>query len=383
MSVHSSDAGANLPALMQVDLAKLPIWSGDVKKDGYTCEQWVERVDRARATAGWTPQQTMAYVYNALRGSALLWYEALPRYGIDDKDWTVVRVELLDAYSRVQTTRTAVIGLSNLNQSNDESVNDFGARVAKVVNDLDKLMPQAAREPQGIVWPATLTALNGFNAVAADVKQGLLNDAAEKAVWNTMNHMGVQLFISNLKPILRDELMKTPPATLMEAVKAARHLEKIKQDPKQSTSASNVSAIESESPDQQIEALSSSFKTWLNKRGNSRGRSRGRGNNNGRGGRTNSNGHNGNGSTTPYNTCRYCKKPGHLQKVCNSRIRAGAPEVDDKGKPYAKYVHEVEEEEEQQQQQQQHQQYEQGSIAAAFNPWAYYNSASNNEPDFC
>jgi hypothetical protein len=56
--------------------------------------------------------------------------------------------------------------------------------------------------------------------------------------------------------------------------------------------------------------------------------------------------------------------------------------VDDKGKPYAKYVHEVDEEEEQQQQQQR-QQYEQGSIAAAFNPWAYYNSASNNEPDFC
>jgi hypothetical protein len=32
--------------------------------------------------------------------------------------------------------------------------------------------------------------------------------------------------------------------------------------------------------------------------------------------------------------CRYCKKPGHLQKVCNSRIKAGAPEVDAQGKPY-------------------------------------------------
>jgi hypothetical protein len=66
--------------------------------------------------------------------------------------------------------------------------------------------------------------------------------------------------------------------------------------------------------------------------------------------------------------------------VCNSRIRAGAPEVDDKGKPYAKYVHEVEQEEEQQQQQQYQ---EQGSIAANFNPWAYYNSPGNSEPDFC
>ncbi len=59
-----------------------------------------------------------------------------------------------------------------------------------------------------------------------------------------MNHMGVQLFISNLKPLLRDELMKTLLATLIDALKAARHLEKIKQDPKQASSASAVSAVD-------------------------------------------------------------------------------------------------------------------------------------------
>ena len=278
----SDDDAPAIPALMQVDLAKLPIWSGELKKDGYTCEQWVERVNRAQTTAGWTPQQTMAYVYNALRGSALLWYEALPRYGVDDKDWNVVRTELLDAYSRVQTTRTAVIGLSNLNQGADEPVNDFGARVAKVINDLDRLMPAAARQPAGVVWPAGFTALAGFNALAAATKQDVLNDAANKAVWNTMNHMGVQLFISNLKPAFRDELMKNPPATLMEAVKAARHLEKIKQDPKSTAAVSVITTNDAADDfDPQIEALSTSFKSWLqNKRGASRGRGRGRGNNN-------------------------------------------------------------------------------------------------------
>jgi hypothetical protein len=220
-----------LPALMQVDLAKLPIWSGEIKKDGYTCEQWVECVDRARPMATWLPQQTMSYVYNALQGSALLWYEALPRYGVNNNDWDVVRVELLDAYSRVQTTLTTVVGLNSLNQNSDESVNNFGARVAKVINDLGKLMPAAAREPQGLTWPAAITGLAGFNALGAAIKQGVLNDASSKAISNSMNHMGVQLFISNLKPALRDKLMKAPPATLMDAVKAAWHLEKIKQDP--------------------------------------------------------------------------------------------------------------------------------------------------------
>jgi hypothetical protein len=61
----------------------------------------------------------------------------------------------------------------------------FGARVAKVINDLDKLMPTEARH------------------------------VVNKAVWNTMNHRGVKLFISNLKPIFRDDLVKALP----EAVK--------------------------------------------------------------------------------------------------------------------------------------------------------------------
>ena len=32
--------------------------------------------------------------------------------------------------------------------------------------------------------------------------------------------------------------------------------------------------------------------------------------------------------------CRYCKIPGHQQKVCRKRILAGAPCVDINGKPY-------------------------------------------------
>ena len=372
MSQHSSDQGNNVPALMQLDLAKLPIWSGDVKKDGYTADQWVERVQRAKDVAGWTPQQTMSYVYNALRGNALLWYEALPRYGVDDKNWDVVKRELLDAYSKVQTTRTAVIGLNNLTQHNDETVIDFGARVAKVVNDLDKLMPAAARQPQGVTWPATILALAGFAALPAATKQEPLNAAADKAVWNTMNHMGVQLFISNLKPSLREELMKAPPATLMDAVKAARHLEMITTEPKTSNSkAAAVTAVEATDDAQlDIEALSSSFKSWLTKRGRGNGRSRGRGPRNARGGRGAANG--------TSATCRYCKKPGHMQKYCNARIRAGAPEVDDKGKPYAKYLNELEEGEDEQQQQQ----HEQGSISASFNPWAT-NQQQMWEQDFC
>jgi hypothetical protein len=324
-------------ALMRADLAKLPLWSGDISKDGYTIEQWCTRVDKAAATATWTDADTMAYVYNALRGPALRWLESLKRFNINIDSWAAVRTEMLDAYSRVQTARTAVVNLSDLKQGQNESVTDSGARVARTVDDLEHLMPAASRVPQGVDWGDVFTAAQ---------KATQLQAAADKVIWATYNHLGVQLFISNLKPALRDELMKAPPTDLNTAIKAARQLEKIHAKPENrhatvSEIGQSSSQASADNVEQQIEALSAQFQALLKRRQASNGRggrgSRGRGSQ-GRGGRSRGRGQtqgtNGTSSGS-YNTCRYCKKPGHLQKVCNSRIRAGAPEVDAQGKPYS------------------------------------------------
>jgi len=84
---------------MQADLAKLPIWSGNAAKDGYMVDQWCKRVDKAAGTPGWDTVQTISYVYNALRGTALRWYESLKRFNINNIAWPAVRAEMLDAYS--------------------------------------------------------------------------------------------------------------------------------------------------------------------------------------------------------------------------------------------------------------------------------------------
>ena len=334
-------------ALMQADLAKLPIWSGDASKDGYTVEQWCDRVDRAAQTGGWDDRDTMAYVYNAFRGSALKWLEALKRFGVNDKSWNDVKAELLDAYSRVQTARTTVVNLADLKQNPSESITDFGSRVAIIVSDLEQLMPANSRIPHGVTWDDAITGLNGWGAVAQAVKDKQLQDAADKVIWASFDHLGVQLFISNLKPLLRDKLMKTPPANLNAAIKMARALEKIHTKPEAAISEMQQQHLEPQSDaklDADIEALSAQFQALLKRRnGNHNNGHRGnRGNNGSRGNRGRGRGGRGNGATG-YNVCRYFKKPGHLQKVCNSRIKAGATEVDANGKPYT-HANELEQE---------------------------------------
>ncbi len=140
--------------------------------------------------------------------------------------------------------------------------------------------------------------------------------------------------------------MKAPPTDLNTAIKAAQQLEKIHAKPENghatvSEIGQSSSQASADDVDQQIEALSAQFQALLKPRQASNGRGgrggRGRGSQ-GRGGRSRGRGQtqgNNGTSSSSYNTCRYCKKPGHLQKVCNSRIRAGAPEVDAQGKPYS------------------------------------------------
>ena len=133
--------------------------------------------------------------------------------------------------------------------------------------------------------------------------------------------------------------MKAPPATLNAAIKMARSLEKIQV--KSDSPHATISEIQPQpqqhinnaSLDAEIKALSTKFQALLNRRNGSSSNRGSCGNGNNQRGR--GRGRRGcGGNTTGYGVCRYCKKPGHLQKFCNSRIKAGAPEVNAQGKPY-------------------------------------------------
>ena len=63
----------------------IPVFTG-VKPFTTNAEQWVQRVDNAIATGGWTNAQTIGFVTTALQDSALRWYDALSSRDLDNQD---------------------------------------------------------------------------------------------------------------------------------------------------------------------------------------------------------------------------------------------------------------------------------------------------------
>ena len=108
---------ALINANRNIELGRLPLWSGP-KDSTFSAEQWVERIDKARAaTAGnWNNDTTMSYVFNALRGDALVWYDALPTLGYDNTVWDDFKEAFIRTYGTTKTARTAALNLAEIKQ---------------------------------------------------------------------------------------------------------------------------------------------------------------------------------------------------------------------------------------------------------------------------
>ena len=336
-------ANANADAMMQADLAKLPVFKGD-KLDPFTAEQWIDRIYQAKTNSDWNDPRALMYMKNALRGPALTWFENLP-ISIGKTaaaNFDQVRKTFLHTYSKVRTARTATTNLAEVKQGNSESVNDYYNRVLSAINDLHQLMPAAAliREPTADAFADAIKDLAGFGALANGPKHATLDRAMQLGAEQAFHYVALQHFIANLKPAYRDELMKTAPATLYSAFKAAAELEGIQATPHRFTTGA-VAELQNEEDafdntddlDQEIEAINMKLRSLTNRRAQ-RGASRGRGSTRGRGANRGTRGNRG-GATNSGSAmqCWYCKKNGHHQDDCYSRINAGAPKVNRSGKP--------------------------------------------------
>jgi len=300
----------------------LPLFYGKKEKDTVTPNVLLDRINRAAVIANWnTDERKCTEFYMILRDRALIWWDSLENADNVDRDnWTEIQKEFLAAYAPKFTARTTCTNFQDLTQRTGENVHDYYLRVTEAFKKMCDAKPAAIRDvrvDRGAATEAQATAIK---------KEGIID--SERFFLH-------QLFIAGLKEDLRTKIMEAGKTNIQDSLTIARELEVILNDRKK-TSPGGVTSVKNEEnkTEEDNEELDEEDLTTLNAIRFQRGkpplknfrrsgfqarppfqqRQQGQ------------------GQGTPK--CRYCKIPGHVQKVCRKRIEAGAPQVDAQGKPY-------------------------------------------------
>ncbi|MGV0986794.1 MAG: hypothetical protein ACOYB2_19780, partial [Limnohabitans sp.] len=341
------------------------------KESAFSAEQWVARIQRAKTSGNWTDAITMSYVFSAMRGEALIWFDALPTLNFDQDNWDGFKGAFLQTYGRVKTVRTAALQLSDIKQSSSDTVASYISRVIRIVNDIKATSPAnlpAPAEP----WTAEVLAVGQFVALQDNVKNAQIQRLLQHGAEDAYNRLGMQLFVAGLRPALRQKLMEANPNNMREAFDAAMTAESILSEPhKLGLAKAHMAAIddEQEGDDEDedevdfdeedldnldISAISQKFKKLQKKLAASKKKKSPAGGkaSNSKGSQAKNNGQKNNGQNGKKQGCWYCGKPNHRQGNCFARKNAGAPEVDANGQPRGG-VSSISQQQQQQQMQQQ------------------------------
>jgi hypothetical protein len=346
MADHAED-------LRQADLAKLPLFSGD-KSDIFTCEQWISRVQRAKDSSGWNNARTMTYVLNALRGSAFAYTRSINlAAGVDIDNWDSFKAALLDSFSTVRTSRTTTVNISNLIQGQTERVINYYIRVADSINDMTSLKNLHQQRVPANPFGPILGALPEVVGTDVAVRAQVALDLVKFGVQDSYDNIALHLFVSGLRPNIRDEVMRQSPITLTEAKAFASDAKKRATIPQSKTSGATslpvmpvddtdatetieteaelVAALEEaeKSQDCKIAVLKAKINRFRRNNQSSRPSNPGPSTSNSRPPKKAPN------PAAKHIDCRYCGRKGHFQIDCNDRKRAGAPMVGSNGVPYS------------------------------------------------
>ncbi len=90
-----------------------------------------------------------------------------------------------------------------------EDVVGFYACVISIIDELELLLPAAARHPAAAVSLHKFSLLAQFDALHANFRGVILTMV--DLVIITDNHVAIQLFVAGLKPAIWDEMMKAIP----------------------------------------------------------------------------------------------------------------------------------------------------------------------------
>ena len=319
--------------LIREAVTKIPLYTGD-GNDAFTPAQWISRIQKAALAAAWNDENTMSFVYVSLRGKALKWHECLKRSGIV-MDFPHFTTAFLESFAPARTARTATVNLHEIKQQPAEDVVGFYSRVIEAIDELELLIPPAARRPAAAVIPGPILNLDGYGALDADVR-GFLPGIIDMGITAAFNHVAIQLFVAGLKPAIRDDLMKNMPVILWDAFQQAITLEKVHMPLKHNLPA--VNEIEGEDGDlEELDGEIAAVKAHMARLTSRRSQFRPNAQINSGGSpgyRKPATSSSQKGSSQNKDIiCRHCKKKGHMQDKCSTRIAKGLPCVDINGIP--------------------------------------------------
>jgi hypothetical protein len=335
MADHAED-------LRQAGLAKLPLFSAD-KTDIFTCEQWISRVQCAKDLSGWNNARTMTCVINTLRGSAFAYTRSINLAAdVDIVNWDSFKVAqppstsppLFKAKQNVSSTITSGLPIPLTTWPPSRNSINKGSRQIPLVPSwglyLRSSPPTSPSVPRS---PSTSSTL------------------VSRIV--TIDNIALHLFVSGLKPNIRDEVMRQSPITLTEAKAFASDAEKRATIPQSKTSGAtslpmmpvedNNSADNAETEAELVAALEETEKSQDCKIAVLKAKiNRFRRNNQSSG--SSSSGPSTSAPRPPKKApnpaaknidCHYCGRIGHFQLNCRDRKRAGAPMVGSNSVPYS------------------------------------------------
>jgi hypothetical protein len=231
MAAAAGPNAAVLEAARQARVGQLPLWFGEPKKDPYTAEGFINRVNVAREVLQWDENVTIRTFEISLRGAAIEWFRHLAWRGIPNfnlASWDDVSKEFISFYGLTRTARTTTTSLQDMAMKPDERPGEFANRVLGLIDDLSLLDPAATFNPAQ-TQHADVAALEGYDALADPIKRAAVLHIATPAIRWTLSNVAKNVFIAGLMEPYRTEVMKTENVTsLHRALEVARHLEAVK-----------------------------------------------------------------------------------------------------------------------------------------------------------
>ena len=297
---------------------EMPLWYGDKMKDSCSALYIVDRLENAKRIGNWPDDERVCNEFYAiLRGKALIWWGSLKDHNVDLKVWAQVKKAFLKAYEPKYSPKLTVTNFSELVQKNNEGVHDFYLRISEVCRKMFRGRPDALFDIRHDYPKAPAANAYDPDIVKAIKLEGLEDDEM---------YIKHQIFIAGIKEELRCKVIEENKATLGESVYFAIELEAILNERKLNLKLNAVEEVNDESLTEEEKNMINALRFKRNGGGGGKFQKRMP------------------PKPTATTVCRYCKKTGHFQKECRSRIRDKAPMVDVNGKPFQKRVNPINEE---------------------------------------